>query len=221
LRVLCWNLFHGRAVPPAGRSLLAEFTQRIAGWEWDLALLQEVPPWWPPSLARAAHAEQRTALTSRNAALPLRRAIAERRPDLLKANSGGANALLVRHPISEYMTTRLRVWPERRVAQFARLAGGVCAVNVHLSRGQDQAAAELELVCTLAFDWAGDTPLILGGDFNLRAPEASGLGLAHAAASGVDHVLARGFETVAVLEAPDAGALSDHAPLLADLSFHS
>ncbi|HVW17558.1 MAG TPA: endonuclease/exonuclease/phosphatase family protein, partial [Solirubrobacteraceae bacterium] len=73
MRVLTWNLFNGRAVPTAGRPLLEEFAAAIAGWEWDVALLQEVPPWWPPSLALAAAAEQRTALTSRNAVLPLRR----------------------------------------------------------------------------------------------------------------------------------------------------
>ena len=47
MRVLTWNLFHGRSVPETPRSLLPEFTDEIAGWEWDVALLQEVPPWWP------------------------------------------------------------------------------------------------------------------------------------------------------------------------------
>jgi endonuclease/exonuclease/phosphatase family metal-dependent hydrolase len=69
MRVLAWNLFHGRSLPPAGRALAAEFAMRLDGWEWDVALLQEVPPWWPPQLARLTEAEQRTALTSRNAAL--------------------------------------------------------------------------------------------------------------------------------------------------------
>ena len=48
--VLTWNLFHGRSVPDAPRELLADFAARLAGWEWDVALLQEVPPWWPPEL---------------------------------------------------------------------------------------------------------------------------------------------------------------------------
>src|SRR5688572_13501753 len=56
LRVLTWNLFHGRARPPAGRPLLNEFARALAGWDWDVALLQEVPPWWPPLLGRAAGA---------------------------------------------------------------------------------------------------------------------------------------------------------------------
>jgi hypothetical protein len=98
VRVLIWNLFHGRAVPPAGRPLLAEYATTIAGWEWDVALLQEVPPWWPPMLAAEAGAEHRTELTSRNSLLSVRRAIASRAPDLLKANGGGANAILARAP---------------------------------------------------------------------------------------------------------------------------
>src|SRR4051812_25785002 len=93
MQVLIWNLFHGRAVPPAGRPLLAEYATTVAGWEWDVALLQEVPPWWPPTLAAASGAEFRTALTSRNSLPAVRRAIASRSPDLLKANGGGANAI--------------------------------------------------------------------------------------------------------------------------------
>jgi len=42
--VLTWNLFHGRSVPDAPREQLADFAARLAGWEWDVALLQEVPP---------------------------------------------------------------------------------------------------------------------------------------------------------------------------------
>src|SRR6185369_6435905 len=50
VRVLTWNLFHGRSVPPSGRSLTSAFAAALAGWEWDVALLQEVPPWFPPLL---------------------------------------------------------------------------------------------------------------------------------------------------------------------------
>ena len=76
--------------------MLNEFAAALAGWEWDVALLQEVPPWWPPLLAQARGAQERHVLTSRNFGLPLRRAISERNPDILKANGGGANAILVR-----------------------------------------------------------------------------------------------------------------------------
>src|SRR5436309_4025067 len=121
MRVLVWNLYHGRAQPPAGRPLLREFSAAIAGWEWDVALLQEVPPWWPPELARAAGAAERTALTSRNFALPLRRFVAERRPDLIKSNGGGSNAILVRgRGIVEHRVCGLRHVPERRVMHAVR-----------------------------------------------------------------------------------------------------
>ena len=124
MRVITWNLFHGRAQPAAGRELLAEFAAMLRGWSWDLALLQEVPPWWPAVLARTSGAEQRTALTSRNLGLGVRRALARRRPDLLKSNGGGCNAVLSRGPIASYRQVRLRVWPERRVAQLVRLSDG-------------------------------------------------------------------------------------------------
>jgi hypothetical protein len=125
VHVVSWNLFHGRAVPPAGRPLLHEFASALAGWEWDVALLQEVPPWWPPLLARASGAEAVVARTSRNAGLALRRAVASRRPDLLKSNGGGCNAILVRPPLrfDAHATRRLRIRPERRVLHAVRVGG--------------------------------------------------------------------------------------------------
>ena len=96
LRVLTWNLMHGRAVPGVGRDLLADFGDALDDWAWDVALLQEVPPWWPAMLARRLHAEYRMVLTSRNELLAARRAIAVRWPDVIKSNGGGANAILVR-----------------------------------------------------------------------------------------------------------------------------
>ena len=35
--------FHGRSVPESRRDLFDEFAAALAGWEWDVALLQEVP----------------------------------------------------------------------------------------------------------------------------------------------------------------------------------
>ena len=64
--MLTWNLMHGRARPSAGRDLRDEFAARSPGWEWDVALLQEVPPWWPAQLAAALTRTQRLVLTSRN-----------------------------------------------------------------------------------------------------------------------------------------------------------
>src|ERR1700684_3901986 len=136
LRVLTWNLMHGRSVPGSGRDLLPEFTAALAGWEWDVALLQEVPPWWPVALARDLDAEQRTVLTSRNEGLVLRRAVAVRWPDLIKSNGGGANALLARHDriVAEH-AVRLCRWPERRWAHGIELACGLWVVNLHATAG--------------------------------------------------------------------------------------
>lgn len=144
MRVLVWNLFHGRAQPPAGRPLLQEFADALASWEWAVALLQEAPPWWPALLARHCDADWRSALTSRNQLLPLRRAVASRRPDWLRSNGGGANAILVRRPwtIAAHGRRRLRIRPERRVMHAVRLTDprggpfdGAWVGNVHTQLG--------------------------------------------------------------------------------------
>src|SRR6478672_3644881 len=115
LRVLTWNLKHGRAVPSAGRDLFEEFAAALAAWDWEVALLQEVPPWWPPVLGRRLDAEWRLVLTSRNWALSARRAIATRWPDAISSNGGGANAVLVRDTgIVDSRALRLALVPERR-----------------------------------------------------------------------------------------------------------
>lgn len=229
MRVLVWNLFHGRAVPPAGRALLREFAAVIARWDWDVALLQEVPPWWPAPIARAAGAEQRTALTSRNALLPVRRALAARRPDLLKSNGGGSNAVLSRSPIASHRAVRLRLCPERRVAQMVRLASGSCLVNYHGSCTPSLATEELRRIWELALPWAGDAPLVVGGDLNLRDPGAPSPTIARVATRDVDHVFVRGLVAQEPTQRPDrsmpwprgeqpgALELSDHPPLIVSL----
>ena len=124
--VLTWNLLHGRAVPRAGRDLFDEFAAALGGWNWDLALLQEVPPWWPAALARDGWTPiSGSVLTSRNALLALRRAVAIRWPDVIKSNGGGANAILVRgERIVEHRAQRLCSLPERRWMHAARLGDG-------------------------------------------------------------------------------------------------
>jgi endonuclease/exonuclease/phosphatase family metal-dependent hydrolase len=214
VRVLTWNLYHGRALPPAGHALLGAFAAALAGWEWDVALLQEVPPWWPPALAAATRAQERHVLTSRNLGLPLRRAIAARDPDRLGANGGGANAILVRGAILEHRSALLRRWPERRRAHGVRLADGTWVVNLHAHDAPaERARADCERARAAALAWAGGAALVLGGDLNLRRPALAGL--RHVAGHHVDHVLARGLGgTGGALE---RGRLSDHAPVLATL----
>ena len=210
LRVLTWNLFHGRAVPPAGRDLSGEFAEALTRWEWDAALLQEVPPWWPPMLAARLQADARLVHTSRNALLPVRRAIAIRWPDLIKSNGGGCNAILVRHDaIAEHRMRRLCVWPERRWVHAARLEhAGVWLANLHGGgplRDVHRAAAA-------ALRWAANRPVVLGGDFNVR--DLSLDGFDYAGGHGVDLVFARDLEAApAATQLLHRGALSDHAPV--------
>src|SRR3954463_13202780 len=130
MRALTWNLYHGRSPVPAGRPLLGAFAALLAGWEWDVALLQEVPPWWPQPLALACGAVQRHRLTSRNFPLAPRRAVSVRNPDLLKSGGGGCNAILVRgQAVDDHRTLRLAWRPERRWAHGVRLESGVWVVN--------------------------------------------------------------------------------------------
>jgi endonuclease/exonuclease/phosphatase family metal-dependent hydrolase len=215
VRVLTWNLFHGRAVPGAGRSLLSEFADRLAGWAWDVALLQEVPPWWPGPLAQAAGAQERHVLTSRNSLLLLRRFVAERWPDLIKSGGGGANAILVRDDaIAEHRALVLTHRSERRVAHGVRLASGPWVVNLHATaHAPDRARAE---ALKAAERWAQAATLVLGGDLNLRHPQLPGL--THAAGRDVDHLLVRGLRPLEPAEVLDRGRLSDHPPLALSLA---
>lgn len=219
MRILTWNLYHGRALPPAGRDLQDDFAAALAGWAWDVALLQEVPPWWPAPLARACGASARSVLTSRNALLPLRRWIARRAPDLIKSNGGGCNAILVRGTrIAEHHTVQLRARPERRTAHAVRLEGDAWIANLHAQvHSETFAQADLATAAAAVDGWAGvRTPVILGGDTNTRRPHAGDLTLI--ARHDVDAIMARGWRADGPHEVLDHGHLSDHAPVAVTLA---
>lgn len=220
--MLSWNLKHGRAEPSAGRDLFDEFAARVADWEWDVALLQEVPPWWPARLAARAGATARHVLTSRNAGLPLRRWLATRWPDVMKSNGGGANAILVRgSEVEQHRTQRLCRWPERRWVHAVRLHGGafgagVWVGNLHAT-AHDAPAAQRDddLAAYTLLAWAGSAPSVLGGDFNLRRLALTGF--THAGGHDVDHVFVHGVEPLSGVEILERGSLSDHAPIAVEL----
>ncbi len=134
-----------------------------------MALLQEVPPWWPPMLAEAAGAQERTQLTSRNWLLPLRRAISDRNPDILKSNGGGSNAILVRGQRSS-STARCGCGAGRRRAGCTACGwptGWVVNVHSH-NHPEELALADTRMAIAAAREWAGDAPLVFGGDVNLK-----------------------------------------------------
>jgi endonuclease/exonuclease/phosphatase family metal-dependent hydrolase len=210
MRVLTWNLFHGRSVPDVRHELLEEFSTALAAWEWDVALLQEVPPWWPGPLARACGAEARAVLTSRNFGAAARRWAAERRPDVIKSNGGGANAILVRGPVGRHATLRVRRFPERRWVQAVELDNGVWVANIHASTAPARARQDMARAGAALLEWAGDAPALLGGDANV--PDAVIDGLADLGGHRIDRFFGRGVRGGEV-EVLDAGPLSDHKPV--------
>jgi endonuclease/exonuclease/phosphatase family metal-dependent hydrolase len=215
MRVLTWNLMHGRAEPPAGRDLLDEFAAALARWEWDVALLQEVPPWWPASLAARLGADFRRVLTSRNALLPIRRSIAIRWPDLIKSNGGGSNAILSRRAAVVAHRTRRLCWlPERRWVHAVRLTDGMWLGNLHTAADPTQGETASEVLRT----WAGTQPVVLGGDFNVRQPTFDGY--VHAGGFDADHLFVRGLQPHGEAHILERGRLSDHAPVVVTVDQH-
>ncbi len=198
LRVVSWNLFHGRDFPPdpalftwrsrllrtternathlqVNRDLEPEFARVLAGREWDIALLQECPPRFEGGLAAAAEAGAHRALTSRNWFLPLTDRLGRLNPDLIASWDGGSNLTLVRREaIRERRDVVLTRRPERRAMALTRLGSGLCVANLHASTSENDPEADIRLAADAALEFAGGAPLVLGGDFNLR-PAATSL----------------------------------------------
>ncbi len=210
--------------------------------EWDVAMLQECPPRFAEPLARACGAEAHRTLTSRNALGALRGLLARQNPDLMASGEGGSNLILVRVPgklggIAERREMAIHEGePERRAMGFVRTASGVCVANLHATNDWPELAAEdVVKAARAALDWAAGSPLVFGGDLNLRPGKQPRVferlrdefGLAPPTApDAIDHILCRGLE---VLEPPTqwppqqrelpldgrALRLSDHAPVQA------
>lgn len=260
---ISWNLFHGRDFPPdpelrtwrsrilrfdernethlqVNRDLSAEFAQLLAGAEWDVALLQECPPRFAEPLARACGAEYHRALTSRNSLGFWRGLLARQNPDLIASGEGGSNLTLVRVPgrlggIAERREVEIHAGaPERRSMALTRTASGLCLANLHATNDRPPLAVkDVLLAARTATEFAGRTPLLFGGDLNLRPAEDPEVferlhkefGLAAPTAPrAIDHLLARGLETIAAPEPwpPErrelkvdglALRLSDHSPV--------
>jgi len=224
LRVLSWNLYHGRDFPSGRRPLLAEFAELLNGLDWDVALLQEAPPRWFGELQRRTGSTGARVLTSRNWWPWLQGKLADWRPDLIKSSEGGSNQILVRGAVIDHRTARLAWLPERRRMQWARLDLGVCVANLHAST-LPKAGAEVLRAAELAVEWSGADPLVFGGDLNLRPArrpevfeqlrERFGLG-EPTAPDAIDHLLVRRLRVAQPPHQLAHGDLSDHAPVLAE-----
>ncbi len=192
--------------------LREEFAGWVAGEEWDVAMLQEVPPLWFRHLGRRARSNGVRVLTSRNVVPALQRLAANLNPDLIASWEGGSNQLLVRAPgrVLEHRRMTLTRRPERRAMVWARvrLADGraICFANLHASAGlPDQAIGEVLAAAANAVTWSGGDPLVFGGDLNVRParnPEVfeelrARFGLGDPTGpNAIDHILARGLEMV-------------------------
>ena len=262
LTAISWNLFHGRDFPPdprlrtwrsrllrisernathiqVNRNLEPEFAAMLAGWDWNVALLQECPPRFAEPLARASGAEGHRVLTSRNSLAPLRWFAAALNPDLIASGEGGSNLTLVRAagPLGAIAERRGMAIhegrPERRAMAFVRTESEICIANLHATNDiPDLAAEDVRRAAAAATEWAAGAPLLFGGDLNLRPSESAiferlerELGLAAPTApNSLDHLLAAGLEPIEAAAAwppgrreipSTAGAirLSDHAPV--------
>ena len=258
MRALSWNLFHGRDFPPdpalftwrsrltrrperdathiqLNRDLYEDFAGVLAGSDWDVALLQECPPRWARPLAEACEADLHRALTSRNWLLPLTSAIAVWNPDLIASWEGGSNLTLARgDAIAERSSLTMRARPERRVMALTRLHSGRCIANLHASGPDELAAPELIGAARHAVEWSRGSPLLFGGDLNLRPRDTDvfdRLDREHAlraptSPDSIDHLLVRGLDAAEPPaawppEAREVGfkdlrvRLSDHSPVAA------
>jgi len=265
LAALSWNLFHGRDFPPdpalrtwrsrllrlqernethvqVNRDLTEEFATVLAEAEWDVAMLQECPPRFAEPLASACGAEWHRTLTSRNSLGAVRGLLARQNPDLMASGEGGSNVILVRVPgrlggIAERREMAIHEGePERRAMGFVRTASGICIANLHATNDWPKLAAEdVVKAARAALGWAAGSPLVFGGDLNLRPAKQPRIfkrleeefGLAPPTApTAIDHILCRDLE---VVEPPTqwppeqrelqldgrALRLSDHAPVQA------
>ncbi|HYN50199.1 MAG TPA: endonuclease/exonuclease/phosphatase family protein [Thermoleophilaceae bacterium] len=198
IKVLSWNLYHGRDFPPdpalftwrsrllrvternashaqVNRPLLDEFARVLDGFEWHVALLQEAPPRWFSELGRRTRSNGVRVLTSRNVCLPVQGVLADLNPDLIASSDGGSNQILTRSPgrIVEHRRLTVAWRPEQRRMHWARIAladgSRACVANLHASAGLPElASVEVVRAAEVALAWSGDDPLVFGGDLNLR-----------------------------------------------------
>ena len=174
MRVLGWNLFHGRDRAPHTslhtlRSRLTKRTERdsthaqvntdlldafagvLADADWDVALLQECPPRWAETLATRCGAEAHLALTSRNLPAPLaplQRLLAGWNPDLIASWEGGSNLTLARGALGAPVIRERRELTLTRRPERRRMAFTVLRNDLcvaNLHASESREAAEADV----------------------------------------------------------------------------
>jgi hypothetical protein len=156
LRVLSWNLGPGGA-------RWQDLAAALAGWEWDVALLRDLPARWPVAVATALDAEFRC--PSPGGAGWMRRLLGSRPAALLSpAGAGETDAILARYDriVAEWPVAGQR-GPETTI-NAARLACGVWVGNV---QGE---------VTVSVSDWAselGREAIVLAGPQAVEPQDAS------------------------------------------------
>lgn len=213
-----WSVCLLQECPPRWEALLA----RVAGAS-DGAIPEG-------SRAAAATGARRVttarALTSRNRFLALRELLARWNIDLMASGGGSANLILVREPWRIVLGSerrlvlnplpgrgrrerRMMLWVEIEradaVAGGAGDGGRICVANLHATAHAPRVAEpEVLRAAAYATRWAGERPLIMGGDFNLRpnnsdvfAQLSARFSLGSPTGAGViDHLLVRGLRAV-------------------------
>ena len=120
-----------------------------------------------------------------------------------------------------------------------QLNGGLCVANIHASTGRENGTRDVLRAAKLATEWAGDLPLVLGGDFNIRPRSSSAFEELHlrygfeppTEEGSIDHLLLRNGEMAEPTvswkperrDVPDLGSnlsvrLSDHSPVVARIT---
>jgi endonuclease/exonuclease/phosphatase family metal-dependent hydrolase len=191
----------------------------------DVLCLQEVPVWALPLVGDWSGMTAFSAV-GRSARRPGRVAgwVTRRHQGLFRSRlAGQANTILVarRHTAEGLGAYQLSdPGRERRIVHAVRVGGLGVVANLHATnelRRPEVPREELDRACGFveALATPGE-PVVLAGDFNLRAPALAGYS---APGPGIDHILVRGAASTPLEVWPTerrtvAGVvLSDHAPV--------
>jgi endonuclease/exonuclease/phosphatase family metal-dependent hydrolase len=102
------------------------------------------------------------------------------------------------------------------VVHAVRLREGGWIANLHAQVwSEERAQADAATAAAHVLAWAGDAPVVLGGDFNTPAPHPAGL--TDRGGHKVDRILTRGWTAKTPATTLEHCPLSDHAPVVIEL----